>query len=62
MISHYTLKVAIEILGVPLSYQIVVFLKRAEGVDHYDVDGDFNPFGLSVEDEPSTDAAGGARS
>jgi uncharacterized integral membrane protein (TIGR00697 family) len=61
MISHYTLKVAIEILGVPVSYQIVVFLKRAEGVDHYDVDGDFNPFGLSVEDEPIAEVAGGAR-
>jgi uncharacterized integral membrane protein (TIGR00697 family) len=57
MISHYTLKVAIEILGVPVSYQVVVFLKRAEGVDHYDRTGDFNPFGLSVDDEQSTENA-----
>src|SRR3954469_9921393 len=51
MATHYTLKVAIEGVGVPLSYQVVVFLKRAEGVDHYDVSTDFNPFGLSVESE-----------
>src|SRR3954469_2491564 len=51
MATHYTLKVAIEVLGVPLSYRVVVFLKRAEGVDHYDVATEFNPFGLSVESE-----------
>lgn len=51
MATHYTLKVLIEVLGVPFSYAVVVFLKRAEGVDHYDVATDFNPFGLSVEDE-----------
>src|SRR3954452_21167110 len=52
MATHYTLKVAIEVLGVPLSYRVVVFLKRAEGVDHYDVATEFNPFGLSVESQP----------
>lgn len=51
MATHYTLKVAIEVLGVPFSYQVVVFLKRAEGVDHYDIATEFNPFGLSVESE-----------
>jgi queuosine precursor transporter len=50
MATHYALKVAIEVLGVPLSYRVVVFLKRAEGVDHYDVATDFNPFGLKVEE------------
>ena len=54
MITHYTLKVVIEILGVPLSWQTVVFLKRAEGVDYFDIDTTFNPFGLSVEREPSS--------
>jgi uncharacterized integral membrane protein (TIGR00697 family) len=54
MATHYTLKVAIEVLGVPLSWQTVVFLKRAEGVDHYDRTTSFNPFGLRVEnDNPS---------
>lgn len=51
MITHYTLKVAIEILGVPLSWQTVVFLKRAEGVDYFDRDTRFNPFGLSVDSQ-----------
>jgi len=51
MATHYTLKVGIEVLGVPLSYRAVVFLKRVEGVDHYDVATAFNPFGLRVESE-----------
>lgn len=55
MATHYTLKVAIEVLGVPLSYQVVVFLKRAEGVDHYDTATEFNPFGLSVESPSPSD-------
>lgn len=52
MVTQYTLKVLIEVLGVPLITQIVVFLKRAEGVDHYDVDTKFNPFGLRVDEDP----------
>jgi uncharacterized integral membrane protein (TIGR00697 family) len=51
MVTHYTLKVGIEVLGVPLCTRFVTFLKRVEGVDHYDIDTDFNPFGLSVESE-----------
>lgn len=50
MVTHYTLKVLIEVLGVPFSYAVVVFLKRAEGVDHYDRDTAFNPFGLRVDE------------
>jgi hypothetical protein len=53
MVTHYTLKVLIEVLGVPFSYAVVVFLKRVEGVDHYDVGTEFNPFGLSVDSEPA---------
>jgi AcrR family transcriptional regulator len=34
---------------------VVVFLKRAEGVDHYDVATEFNPFGLSVESQSPSD-------
>jgi uncharacterized integral membrane protein (TIGR00697 family) len=49
MLTHYTLKVLIEVLGVPFSWAVVVFLKRVEGVDHYDVGTEFNPFGLRVE-------------
>jgi queuosine precursor transporter len=28
----------------PVSYRVVAFLKRAEAVDHYDYDTNFNPF------------------
>jgi uncharacterized integral membrane protein (TIGR00697 family) len=56
MVTHYTLKVLIEVFGVPFVYRVVVFLKRAEGVDHYDRGTKFNPFGLSVESEPSSKA------
>jgi uncharacterized integral membrane protein (TIGR00697 family) len=51
MATHYSLKVGIEVLGVPFSSRLVTFLKHAEGVDHYDRAADFNPFGLSVENE-----------
>ncbi|HEX3600130.1 MAG TPA: queuosine precursor transporter [Lacipirellulaceae bacterium] len=47
-VTHYLLKVAIEILGVPLSYWLCTALKRAEGVDYYDTATEFNPFGLDV--------------
>ena len=50
MVTQYTLKVGIEVLGVPLSYQVAMFLKRAEGVDYYDRPENLNPFGLSVDD------------
>jgi hypothetical protein len=48
-ITHYLLKVAIEVLGVPISYWLCVALKRAEGVDYYDTATAFNPFGLGVD-------------
>jgi uncharacterized integral membrane protein (TIGR00697 family) len=63
MVTHYTLKVGIEVAGVPFSSRLVAFLKRAEGIDYYDRKTDFNPFGLTVESEdaaqlcPGGDAA-----
>src|SRR4029079_3955722 len=51
MATHYTLKVSVEVVGVPLVSGIVAFLKRAEGVDHYDTDTQFNPFGLRVSEK-----------
>jgi queuosine precursor transporter len=44
VISSYLFKVAYEVLATPFTYLIVNFLKRAEGVDVYDRDTDFNPF------------------
>jgi hypothetical protein len=33
----------------PATYAAVGYLKRGEGVDHYDTDTDFNPFSVKVD-------------
>ena len=48
MTSNFLLKVAVEAAMTPLTYQIVGFLKRAEGEDYYDRATDFNPFKLET--------------
>ncbi|HEX6280551.1 MAG TPA: queuosine precursor transporter [Pyrinomonadaceae bacterium] len=48
MIGNYFIKVMWEVLATPLTYLIVGFLKRAEEVDFYDTDTDFNPFTLET--------------
>ena len=35
----------------PVTYALVAFLKRKEGVDHYDHDTNFSPFNLSTDAE-----------
>lgn len=45
MVSGYLFKVAYEILATPLTYAVVNFLKRREGVDTFDAHTNFNPFG-----------------
>jgi uncharacterized PurR-regulated membrane protein YhhQ (DUF165 family) len=42
----YLFKVAYEIAATPLTYAIVRWLKRVEGVDVYDRETDFTPFRL----------------
>jgi hypothetical protein len=54
MVTHYTLKVGIEVVGVPFSSRLVTYLKRVEGIDYFDRTTEFNPFGLSVESEADT--------
>jgi hypothetical protein len=44
IISGYLFKVIYEFLATPLTYMIVNFLKREEGVDHFDRGTNFNPF------------------
>jgi hypothetical protein len=44
MISGYTGKVLYEILATPVTYAVVNWLKRVEGVDIMDRDTNFNPF------------------
>jgi|SRR5579863_7573749 len=40
----WAIKVIVEVVMLPASYRAVRFLKRAEAVDHYDYDTNFNPF------------------
>ena len=42
--TNWALKVAWEILLTPVTYAVVGFLKRREGVDVFDTDTDFSPF------------------
>lgn len=49
MIGNYFIKVMWEVLATPFTYIIVGYLKRAENVDHFDVNTDFNPFTLETD-------------
>jgi queuosine precursor transporter len=44
IMSGYIAKVAYEALATPLTYAVVNFLKRSEGVDVYDRGISFSPF------------------
>lgn len=44
VLSGYLAKVAYEVVATPVTYSIVNFLKRREGVDPFDTNTDFNPF------------------
>lgn len=44
--SSYLFKVVYEVLATPLTYLVVRWLKRAEGVDTFDRGTNFNPFAL----------------
>jgi len=43
--SGYVLKVAYEIIATPFTYGVVSFLKKYEGIDHYDYGVTYNPIG-----------------
>ena len=44
MITNWALKVGWEVVLTPVTYAVVGFLKRREGVDVFDEDTDFSPF------------------
>jgi uncharacterized integral membrane protein (TIGR00697 family) len=44
IVSGYAFKVVYEVLATPLTYAIVNFLKRVEGVDTFDYETRFSPF------------------
>jgi queuosine precursor transporter len=47
MYSGYLFKVAYEVLATPITYKIINWLKRKEGIDIYDRGISYNPFHLS---------------
>jgi uncharacterized PurR-regulated membrane protein YhhQ (DUF165 family) len=46
IVSSYLFKVVYEVLATPLTYLVVGWLKRAEGIDAFDRGTNFNPFAL----------------
>lgn len=48
IVNGYIGKVAYEIAATPVTYAVVNYLKRKEGVDILDTDTDFNPFKARV--------------
>jgi len=48
---NWTMKVLVEIVLTPVTYAVVGFLKRREGVDTYDEHTHFTPFSLRDEGE-----------
>jgi uncharacterized integral membrane protein (TIGR00697 family) len=44
IVSGYVIKVVYESLMTPVTYAVVNWLKRAEGVDYFDYQTNFNPF------------------
>jgi queuosine precursor transporter len=47
ILSQWVFKTAYEVIATPLTYAIVSFLKRQEGLDPFDIGTDFNPFKLA---------------
>lgn len=45
-VSNFIFKVGVEILFTPLTYQVVNWLKKSEGIDAFDQNTNFNPFNL----------------
>ena len=47
ILSHWLVKTAYEVVVTPLTYGVVGYLKRKEGIDVYDYGTDFNPLRVS---------------
>ena len=48
IVAQYLFKTGWEALMTPVTYRVVGFLKRVEGVDYYDTHTNFTPFSLKV--------------
>ena len=51
ILSSYLVKVVYETLATPLTYLVVGWLKRAEAIDTFDRETNFNPFALTNRSE-----------
>jgi uncharacterized integral membrane protein (TIGR00697 family) len=47
ILTQWTIKVVYEVIATPLTYLVVGFLKRTEGVDVYDRNTNFNPIAVN---------------
>ena len=54
VLSQWGVKVLYEAAATPLTYLAVRFLKRAEGVNHYDRDTRFSPLALGSRSRSSS--------
>ena len=43
IVTHWLVKTVYEVVATPITYTVVNFLKKKEGIDTYDYDTDFNP-------------------
>lgn len=55
MFSGYSWKMCVAVLLVFPAWIIVKYLKIAENIDHYDINTNFNPFVLSLDEINTTD-------
>ncbi|MDB5967821.1 MAG: hypothetical protein JWQ90_271 [Hydrocarboniphaga sp.] len=56
VLFNFVFKVIVEVVMTPLTYAVVNWLKRVEGVDTYDTHTNFNPFSLKDEGERRSQA------
>lgn len=51
MLFNFLFKVGVEVLLTPVTYAVIGWLKRKEGIDTYDTSTRFTPFSLRDEGE-----------
>lgn len=56
IVFNFLFKLGVEVAFTPITYAVVGWLKRSEGVDTYDRDTHFTPFSLRDEGEPRAPA------
>jgi queuosine precursor transporter len=49
ILAGWAIKTAVETVMTPVTYAVVRYLKKEEGVDYYDKDTNFNPFIIGIK-------------